>query len=268
MKSKSGVSAIVATVLILFITVAAVSLLFGLVLPGLRDDLDTTSTKAEISIIKEAGYTVYDLNKDLVSVQVKRGNDNVNLIGLQFVLDLDDGNSIEMIQRTNLPNKGQTVVYYFNLSKYSFTPIKVSVASVVKVGDKEVIGDILVSANLESKKIIVKPANSSIILFEDETKRRGSSCTPTCGVDSCGLSDGCGGYCYVEGSCSYEIDSKKGTISKEGYCFNDGFLVSCVECYTDSHCINQGMNVCPGFKCDLTTNSCYCPEGSNCNCKK
>ena len=68
---KGGISAIVATVLIILITVAAVAIIWLAVIPMIQQSGDV-SYNADIVIETEGGYTYFDSSRGVVCVQVKR----------------------------------------------------------------------------------------------------------------------------------------------------------------------------------------------------
>ena len=75
MVNKSGISAIVATVLVILITVAAVTLIWTGVIPLIKDEIDFEDPDLRLTIVTAEGYTVYDAEKEIATVQVERGAD-------------------------------------------------------------------------------------------------------------------------------------------------------------------------------------------------
>ena len=67
--NKRGISTIVATVLIVLVTVAAITLLWVGVSPMLNVDVTTYDTV--MSVVMEEGYTFYDSNDGSVTLQVE-----------------------------------------------------------------------------------------------------------------------------------------------------------------------------------------------------
>ena len=84
--NKRGISAIVATVLIILITVAAVTIIWGTVIPMVRDNLDFSSLEGRVSVVTSEGYTYYDSDNESASIQVKRDPDEgvMNRIRITF----------------------------------------------------------------------------------------------------------------------------------------------------------------------------------------
>ena len=91
--NKLGVSAVVATVLIIMITVAAVGIIWAAIIPMVRDGLGSSSCNdADISIVSSGGYTCYDSANQKVAVQVKKGSNEVNVTGVGLLFS-SAGNS-------------------------------------------------------------------------------------------------------------------------------------------------------------------------------
>ena len=124
--SKKGISAVVATVLIILITVAGVAVIWVGVLPILRESLDFSDLEGRVSVVGTGGYTVYDSSRGIASVQVKRDVDEgvMDRIKIGFIID---GNSVS--SSVIAPGSGQTRVYNFDLSGYG-TPDSVEVAPI------------------------------------------------------------------------------------------------------------------------------------------
>ena len=108
MMNKRGISAIVATVLIILITVAAVTILWAVIIPMIQDNLDFSSLEGRVSVVTSEGYTYYDADSELASVQVKRDVDDgvMNRIKIAFSVDGDDFSSSVVA-----PESGSTRVY-------------------------------------------------------------------------------------------------------------------------------------------------------------
>jgi len=124
--SKKGISAVVATVLIVLITVAGVAVIWVGVLPILRESLDFSDLEGRVSVVGTGGYTVYDSSRGIASVQVKRDVDEgvMDRIKIGFIID---GNSVS--SSVIAPGSGQTRVYNFDLSGYGM-PDSVEVAPI------------------------------------------------------------------------------------------------------------------------------------------
>ena len=127
-QNKRAVSDVVATVLIIVITVAAVGILWTAVIPLVKDNLTLTDScsKADVKITQTQGYTCYDPNKKALIVQVEKGSEEINISKLKFLI-YSEGNSESIIQHTDLPLNSRKVFYFFP----DYTPSKVSIAPII-----------------------------------------------------------------------------------------------------------------------------------------
>jgi flagellin-like protein len=145
--NKKGVSAVVATVLIIMITVAAVGLVWAVVIPMIKDNLGVSSSckDIDISIDTSGGYTCYDSAQKIVSVQVKRGSGEVGVRGVNFLLS-SGGNSYS----ENLSyNFAQNEYHTFYVSAKTLGAIDgVSLAPVSSTG--KVCGSISLASSLSN----------------------------------------------------------------------------------------------------------------------
>lgn len=86
MKNKKGISAIVATVLIILITVAAITIIWAAIIPmvtQLNSVTDCADAVQQLQI-KDEGYTCDDGTD--VTVQIARGAKNIDLTDIQILL--------------------------------------------------------------------------------------------------------------------------------------------------------------------------------------
>ncbi len=88
---KKAVSALVATVLLILITVAAVVIIWGAIMPMLAQGMDVgrACMNARLKINTQQGYTCYNvsaLTGTRVLVQVDRGAEDFIPLGLQLVI--------------------------------------------------------------------------------------------------------------------------------------------------------------------------------------
>jgi hypothetical protein len=86
---KKGISAVVATVLIILITVAAVTIIWAAIIPMINNQLSrgTVCLDAMTQLnIENKGYTCFDDAANVVNVQVSHGALNVSLVALQFLI--------------------------------------------------------------------------------------------------------------------------------------------------------------------------------------
>ena len=136
---KRGISAIVATVLIILVTVAAVTILWAAVIPMVSDALVFSDLEGRVSVLSSGGYTFYDADKDVASVQVKRDVDEGVISRVRISFDFG-GSSVS--STVVAPESGATKVYLFDLGGRG-VPSGVSVAPVFAVGEREKVGSVM-----------------------------------------------------------------------------------------------------------------------------
>lgn len=100
MKNKKGVSAIVATALILLITVAAVTVLWGVVIPMIRDNLQSGQACLNAPNVFEikttTGMTCYNATTGRLYVQIGRSTADVDISQINIRPIDAEGNSINI----------------------------------------------------------------------------------------------------------------------------------------------------------------------------
>ncbi|MBU3923602.1 MAG: hypothetical protein KJ592_01680 [Nanoarchaeota archaeon] len=134
MNNKNGISAIVATVLIILITVAAVTIIWAAIIPLVTDSLAgaTECQAADRALMLEnKGYTCIDATTGIVKVQVSLGSEDVVLTGVQILVSTAGSTSAEEIF-TGLPLANEEKVLTTNLPYVGATGV--SVAPMITVG--------------------------------------------------------------------------------------------------------------------------------------
>jgi parallel beta-helix repeat protein len=124
---KKGISAVVATVLIILITVAAITLIWTAVIPMIKDNATSYEQNIDLSVATSEGYTVYDGENNAACVQVKRGSDGANLSGVQIIFSFGGESCSAVIYQAF--EKNQMQKFCFNLSGY-LKPDSVSVVPI------------------------------------------------------------------------------------------------------------------------------------------
>jgi len=131
--NKRGISAVVATVLIILITVAAVTIIWAAIIPLIQGQLDTTTSclNAQTEITLESDFTCINrssthvtgipTDKNFTNVQIKAGASSVSLYGVQVIL-YSGGDSKSILisngsTKKNMPSPNSAIVYQINLSE-------------------------------------------------------------------------------------------------------------------------------------------------------
>ncbi len=162
-KNKRGISAVVATVLIILITVAAVTVIWAAIIPMINNQLDKGKVCfdaiSQVSL-PDQGYTCITSDGRNASIQIRHGPKDFELVDVQVILsaggnsysfDLsNDATTIVPAGAITFPRLNEEKVYVIDTSSITGTVEKVEIAPVVKVGQSEEVCDIS-----SSKKIIV-----------------------------------------------------------------------------------------------------------------
>jgi len=148
--NKVGISALVATVLTILITVAGVGIIWVAIVPMINENIAFEGLDGRVSIVTTGGYTVYDADEEVAIVQVKRDVDEgvMNRIKVSFMID---GESVS--SNVVAPNSGQTKTYTFDLSDYG-EPDGIEVAPIfVSESGKEKEGSVTSKVDVPSGAI-------------------------------------------------------------------------------------------------------------------
>ena len=152
--NKRGISAVVATVLIILITIAAISIIWTALIPMINEErLDIDNVKVRLEILTLEGYTAYDSITNLMTVQIKRGSDNEEVDQLKIIVEFDDGNTHSSIAVS--PSQNQVKTYKYDLSEWlPAKPITVKIAPFFTDGNSIKEGSITSEAQIPSGKIV------------------------------------------------------------------------------------------------------------------
>ena len=159
--NRKGISAIVATVLIILITVAAVTIIWAAIIPMINNQLDrgiVCLDAVQQITIKEGGYTCR--NNDTVSVQIKRGSGDMNLADVEVLLSsAGSTTSFSLIDPTTttspasmsvalLPGGNEEKTYLISTASITGDVDKVEIAPVISVGNTQETCDVSASVTL------------------------------------------------------------------------------------------------------------------------
>lgn len=141
MLNRRGISAVVATVLIILITVAAVTIIWAAVIPMINNQISSGTTcldaVSQVNIVSDQGYTCYDSNNSKVFIQISHGAKDFDLAGVQ-VLVSEGGDTNSSKVTSGLPGVNEEKVV--NVSYTNTTaagPTSVRIAPIVSVGNTE-----------------------------------------------------------------------------------------------------------------------------------
>jgi flagellin-like protein len=144
--NKRGISAIVATVLIILITVAAVTIVWAAIIPLVSNQLDkgTICLDAVSQVtIEDRGYTCYNNDTGVVELQIGHGPKDFVLAGVQVLISkAGDTTSITLNETDGLPGVNAEKVLNVSYPAAADIPESVSIAPIVKVGNTQETCDI------------------------------------------------------------------------------------------------------------------------------
>jgi flagellin-like protein len=156
MKSKKGISAVVATVLIILITVAAVTIIWAAIIPMINNQLDRGSicldAVSQVTLV-DAGYTCINttVNGDgnySIFIQAKHGAKDFRVKKIQALVSID-GNAVTREIIVPADQFGPNEIEVFNVSGPNFnTSTKLEIAPIVAVGQTEETCDISATTTL------------------------------------------------------------------------------------------------------------------------
>ena len=165
---KRGIATITATILGVLIVVVGVGILWTGLSPQFGDVKDITDLP-DFSIVVSGGYTFYEPELKIASVQIKKGVKKVDVKELQILFSVE-GNSYEFrvpIPELNqqLPDINEMKIYWFNFTKEGIVgiPDYVSVAPVFLNGK---IGKIISKVEMPIRKTSL--SNEEISELEDD----------------------------------------------------------------------------------------------------
>jgi len=148
---KKGISAIVATILIILITVAAITIIWGLIIPLIQQDDGFGTYDADIVIETEGGYTYFDSEKGVACVQIKKMSSDSNLTRIEVLFSYD---GVTLEDRGNfsgdeIPEGNELKQKCFDLTGFPdgdggyIAPDSIKVVPIYFDGVKEVVGDVV-----------------------------------------------------------------------------------------------------------------------------
>jgi len=269
--NKRGISAVVATILIILIVVASVTILWSTVIPMLQEQSSFGEELVDLTIERAEGYTVYDDSTKKMTVQVSRGGDDENLVGVQFIFSKagDSENYISDI----VPEKNQKKTYKFDLIDFGESD-SISIAGVFdnnKVGSVTSKVDDLPRGDLSAVEgSFINPVQSVCAVVGDCSDR---ICKiKSCDAGSCVYTNMADGSSCDDGDANTEDDICtagvcEGTPIVTGTCVDldgDGYgsPASATCTYPELDCLDDpldgGAEINPGVAeiCDGRDNNC------------
>ena len=161
MKNKNGISAVVATVLIILITVAAVTIIWAAIIPMVGNQLESGTicldAVSQVQLL-DSGYTCVSSDGKNVSIQIKHGAKSFELADIQVsvsaegttssfsLIDVDDvlipTEDTAALLKDKLPEANEEKVFVINTSRVVGSIDKVQIAPIVVIGNTQETCDI------------------------------------------------------------------------------------------------------------------------------
>jgi len=136
MNNKKGIEALVATVLLILITIAAVGIIWGAIMPIIRQNIESSQNclNAGIEVNMASGYTYAAGNN--VSIQVSRSSSTINVTKIQLKVVDSNGNS-GLVDETSIPAPNTDKTYMIDSSLMGLTgaPKSVGVVAIIAIGN-------------------------------------------------------------------------------------------------------------------------------------
>ncbi len=152
-ENKKAVSALVATVLLILITVAAVGIIWGAIMPMLNRamEMGQACLTARLTIDTTSGYTCYNTSTKEAQIMVGRGAEEFSLAGMQigvsgggqsktFKIKTTGEKGVKMIGGSttlDLPDTNEERTYILFIGTNLTEVEEVKVAPLAKVGNTE-----------------------------------------------------------------------------------------------------------------------------------
>jgi hypothetical protein len=133
MVNKNGISAIVATVMVILITVAGVAIIWMGIIPMINNGFNVEDFDVQLQVDTASGYTTYDAENESVLIQVRRGPGGSSDVTRIKIILIFDGNSESDTYDAPGPNEAKT--YFLSVGPYG-VPNSVEVIPLIVSGNK------------------------------------------------------------------------------------------------------------------------------------
>jgi len=250
---KRGISAIVATVLVILITIVAVTIIWAVIVPMINQSATFDDVNTRLDIIGSGGYTFYDSENEMLYVQVKRGIDDSNMVGVDVIVIIEGDSITFNYNEDNVPGPNGAKVLSINLTGLG-VPNKIKVIPIINDGgDKK--PSINVVESIVEIKTATEPMEATPVSCEDD-----GDCN--IGGEICGDNSKCCTQNCNEDQSSACVGSKVIDSNNCKACDLDGTGISCAS--------NQSSVLC-GVPVTSTCENCgnmngtICPTGTTCN---
>ena len=129
LESKKAISPIIATTLIILMTIAAVAIIWPAIMPIIKRSaagISSACVGIDLTITSSGKNTCFDSANGIVNVTVSRGAGDYELKGIQFLV-YEGGNSESSVVETNMPGVNEdrkySILTNLTADKISAAPI-------------------------------------------------------------------------------------------------------------------------------------------------
>lgn len=145
--NKKAIAAIVATVMLILMTLAAAGIIWGVVMPMIKkgaSEISGSCVGVDLTIETRGGITCFDATNKKVHVSVTRSAGDYILNGVQVIV-YGGGDSNSEVIRTDMPGKNEQKTYEVGTE---LTAERVAIAPVIGAGETEKTCDVMHEVNL------------------------------------------------------------------------------------------------------------------------
>jgi len=148
--NKRAISAIVAVVLTILITVAGVTVVWTAIVPIIKESAAFETFDASLIIDTQGGYTYYDPAREVTCVQVKRGAGDGELVRIDVMFSFGGTTHTGSFSGDDIPGVNEAKMKCFDVGGFGGAPGSVSIAPVFLSGNKQVAQE--VTSSIDSLK--------------------------------------------------------------------------------------------------------------------
>ena len=147
-KNKRAISPIIATTLIILMTIASVAIIWPAIMPIIKrgaSGISSACVGIDLTLVSSGKNTCFDSANNIVNVTVSRGAGDYELKGIQFLI-YEGGNSESYVLDSNMPGINEDRKYSILTN---LTADKISAAPIVLIGEVEQTCEKTSTLNLE-----------------------------------------------------------------------------------------------------------------------
>lgn len=142
--NKKGVSAVIATVLLILITIAAVTIIWAAIIPMIKGLIESGTTCLDVMKEVELGERTCQVDSDSIRVQIVRGSKEFDWADVQVRIEDSEGNTIssylvedEDESLEDLPGRNEARTFSLDVTGLTGDLTNVAIAPVVQVDGKQ-----------------------------------------------------------------------------------------------------------------------------------